>query len=247
MAEPNIKEKGWFTKTNIQNFIHYFVSEKMKFEKMTLAVSNHFEAFLGGLEKKMKLNEMRVMKPDNYILFRQLIRDPARMGDPFLRILVEKCDVLGVPRNSFSMIFEGFWDVYCKKPASPDLQIRNKLEGWINFVNLINTGPFNGGATERNEAGQGQADDEEEKGEGVEADQTHVSSEPPTIDVKAIVRIRIPLQRKPEEEPEDGENKSENESGRKQNDVSLAEVEDLEDRIMAVNPRGENYNILVLH
>lgn len=29
-SEPQIKEKGWFTKTNIQSFIHSYIQEKLK-------------------------------------------------------------------------------------------------------------------------------------------------------------------------------------------------------------------------
>lgn len=55
-------------------------------------VSTQFEQFLASLEKKMALNEMRLMKEPNYSLFRQLVRDPQRMGDPFLRLMIENCD-----------------------------------------------------------------------------------------------------------------------------------------------------------
>lgn len=33
------------------------------------------------------------------------------------------------------MVYEGFWDLYCKKPATSDLSAQ-KLAGWINKVNL---------------------------------------------------------------------------------------------------------------
>jgi hypothetical protein len=102
-------------------------------------VSNHFESFLANLEKPMKLNEMRIMKEPNYSMFRQLIRDPARMGDPIMRLMSQNIESLGIPANSFHIINEGFWDLYCKKPASSELNVR-KLEGWINRINLISNG-----------------------------------------------------------------------------------------------------------
>ena len=37
-AEPVVKEKGWFTKQNIQNFLHHFIGERMKTEKLHLTV-----------------------------------------------------------------------------------------------------------------------------------------------------------------------------------------------------------------
>jgi hypothetical protein len=48
-AEPPIKEKGWFTKQNIQNFIHLFISEKLPTEKMQLVVGHAYGKFLSGL------------------------------------------------------------------------------------------------------------------------------------------------------------------------------------------------------
>ena len=34
------------------------------------------------------------------------------------------------------MIHEGFWDLYCKKPGSHELNAK-KLEGWMNRINLV--------------------------------------------------------------------------------------------------------------
>jgi len=33
------------------------------------------------------------------------------------------------------MVYEGFWDIYCKKPATTDWTAK-KLAGWENFVSL---------------------------------------------------------------------------------------------------------------
>jgi len=189
LAEPNIKEKGWFSKANVQNFLHYYIGEKMKFEKFSLMVSNHFENFLYGLEKPMKLNEMRIMKEPNYSLFRQLIRDPNRMGDPFMSILRQNIEVLGIPLNTYNIVYEGFWDLYCKKPSSSELNVR-KLEGWINRINLITSCQ-----------GQKQPEEGEELNEeGVEGQEEQKEEEqifepPQKPNVKAIVRIRIPFKR----------------------------------------------------
>jgi len=135
LAEPMLKEKGWFTKNNIQNFIHFFINEKLKYEKFTHQIGKEYVQFLMNLEKPMKLNEMRTMKEPNYSLFRELIRDPARMGDKFMAAIATDCDNMGINRNTYHMIHEGFWDLYCKKPATGDLTSK-KLEGWINKINL---------------------------------------------------------------------------------------------------------------
>lgn len=83
----------------------------------------------------MALNEMRNMKEPNYSKIREVIRDPRLFGDPLMRKLAEGSERVGIPANSFHMVHESFWDLYCKKPATPDLTSK-KLEGWVNFINL---------------------------------------------------------------------------------------------------------------
>ena len=101
-TEPTIKEKGWFTKQNIQNFIHTYIAEKLRTEKMQVLVGNSFEFFLANLEKPMALNTgMRLMKEPNYSKFRGLIRDPTKFGDRILARLYENCDKIGLSLNSF--------------------------------------------------------------------------------------------------------------------------------------------------
>lgn len=66
-AEPTIKEKGWWNKEMIQSFIHTYIQDKKKTEKIHMVVGHAYEQFLNGLEKApMKLNEMRNMKEPNY-------------------------------------------------------------------------------------------------------------------------------------------------------------------------------------
>ena len=75
--EPPIKEKGWFSKQNIQNFIHDYIAEKMRTEKMTVVVGHSYERLLAGLERgALKLNEMRPLREPNYSNLRTVIRDP---------------------------------------------------------------------------------------------------------------------------------------------------------------------------
>lgn len=135
-VEPKIAENGWFTKQNIQNFIHEFVNgDAMKVEKMPMVVGMAYQQFLGNLEKKMALNEMRNMKEPNYSKLRTILRDTTQYGDRVLRLLAEHSEQIGVSANTYQMVYEGFWDLYCKKPATSDLNAR-KLDGWINKVNL---------------------------------------------------------------------------------------------------------------
>lgn len=185
-AEPVVKEKGWFTKQNIQNFIHYFIGEKAKAEKLSLVVGHAYQRFLEGLERPMKLNEMRNMKEPNYSKLRETVRDPRLYGDPIMRVFAEKSDLVGVPSNTYHMIHEGFWDLYCKKPATPDLTAK-KLEGWINRILLkapTSAPPDEGEGTQEGEPVEAQAGG---------------------LPVKAVVRVRIPFKRPEPAEGEGGE------------------------------------------
>lgn len=92
-VEPKIVENGWFTKQNIQNFIHEFVNgDAMKVEKMPLVVGMAYEQFLNNLERKMQLNEMRNMKEPNYSKLRAILRDTSQYGDRVLRFLAENSE-----------------------------------------------------------------------------------------------------------------------------------------------------------
>lgn len=45
-VEPVVKEKGWFTKHNIQNFLHHFIGEKMPFEKIQMVIGHAYMKFI---------------------------------------------------------------------------------------------------------------------------------------------------------------------------------------------------------
>jgi hypothetical protein len=107
----------------------------MPTDKIRITIGRAYEDFLKNLEKPMKLNEMRIMKEPNYSKLREVLRDPKLYGNHVLRHIAENCESLGISFNSYHMIHEGFWDLYCKKPATVDLNAK-KLEGWINNINL---------------------------------------------------------------------------------------------------------------
>lgn len=81
---------------------------------MSMVVGKAVEEFLNTLEKPLALNEMRVMKESNYLKFRQILSDTELYGDPILKLLREES--LGIPPEVFDLIYESFWDLYCKKP-----------------------------------------------------------------------------------------------------------------------------------
>lgn len=79
------------------------------------------------------------------------------------------------------MVYEGLWDLYCKKSQSPDLTAK-KLEGFIQRIKLI-TPP-----------------------QDVVDEEGNVTLSATSLPLKAVVRIRIPLKRPVKEVPEgDGE------------------------------------------
>lgn len=83
------------------------------------------------------------------------------MGDPVLRLLSKNIESLGISKNTFNIVYEGFWDLYCKKPATGELNVR-KLEGWINRINLVSNGIGPSGAQE-GEQEEGKEENEEEE------------------------------------------------------------------------------------
>jgi len=231
-AEPVIKEKGWFTKQNVQNFLHYFIGEKAKAEKLTLVIGHAYQRFIEGLERPMKLNEMRNMKEPNYSKLREVLRDPRLYGDPVMRAFAEKSELVGVPSNTYHMVHEGFWDLYCKKPCTPDLTSK-KLEGWINRIML--KAPA-GAAPELPEGAE----------EGDPAD-----AQPTGLPVKAVVRIRIPFKRPEAAEGEEKEEEAEPATPKEaeaqpEGEQELEEI-DYEDRILGVPTQGDAYQIYVVH
>jgi hypothetical protein len=209
---------------------------------MQLVVGHGYGKFLAGLQPKpMALNEMRNMKEPNYSRLREVVRDPRLYGDPLLRKLCEGAEAVGISSNSYHMVHEGFWDLYCKKPATPDLTSK-KLDGWVNFINL------------KLPAYDAPAEPTEEV-EGVEPEPVEPAG--PSIPVKAVARVRVPFKR-PEpvegEEDEDAEASKEKEDGKSvgkksekdKKEEPLEEI-DFEDKVECIPTVGENYSIFVVH
>lgn len=91
-------------------------------------VGKAVEDFLANLDKPLALNEMRIMKESNYVKFRQILSDTTQYGDPILKIMKEQS--LGIDSEVYDLIYESFWDLYCKKPQTPDIQPK-KLEAFV--------------------------------------------------------------------------------------------------------------------
>ena len=112
------------------------------------------------------------MKEPNYSKFRAIISDPNLYGDEIMQLIRTNMKYLGVSKKAYDAVYEGFWDIYCKKPQSPDLHPK-KVDGFLTRIKLV-TPPL----------------DQPPAEEGGE----YISS-PVYLPLKAIVRIRIPLKR----------------------------------------------------
>lgn len=102
----------------------------MRTEKLILQIGKPVEEFLNSLPQPLQLNEMRVMKEANYQKFRQILSDPSLYGDEILRIMKEHSKKLGISKKAYDAVYEGLWDLYCKKPQTPDINPK-KLEGFL--------------------------------------------------------------------------------------------------------------------
>lgn len=110
------KIEDFLTPNIVQNFLLNFIDQKMRTERFTLLVGKEIETFLNTLEKPLQLNEMRVMKEANYQKFRSLLSDVSIYGDEVLALLREQHELFGLPAEVYDVVYEGFWDLYCKKP-----------------------------------------------------------------------------------------------------------------------------------
>ena len=219
--------------------MHLYVSEKLRTEKMQILIGKAFEIFLQNLEKPMELNKgMRLMKEPNYSKFRGVIRDPAMYGDRILASIAENCEKVGISYNSYHLVHEGFWDLYCRKPMSADLTAK-KLEPWFNLINLRT--PAFGPSEEENKATEPVAE-----GEGEEKKAVEDYGLPASVPVKAVVRVRIPF-KKPEPELVEDENGNTVEVIPEVKEDDPKEEIEPDDKILMLPTMNDSYRIHVIH
>ena len=98
------------------------------------------EDFLLSLDKPLQLNEMRVMKDANYLRFREILSDGQLYGDRILSLFKTHHKQLSLSHKAYDAVYEGLFDLYCKRPQVPDLTPK-KLEqaGFVQKVKLIPT------------------------------------------------------------------------------------------------------------
>lgn len=118
-------------------------------------------------------------------------------------------------KEVFDLVYQGFWDLYTFKPAPGDLSAK-KMQQWITRIQLS------------------VPDDQ------IEA--TEEQAAPEQAALKALVRIRIPLQRPEPELDEDGNPKE-------QQEVPESELQEIipDDKAAVIQPITGEYSIWVIH
>lgn len=247
-VEPTYVEKGWFDRARVQQFLQTYIGEKLRTPQMQLVVGHSYEKFISSLPQPLPMNQTRKnMRDEAYKTLRELLRTPARFGDPVFKVLAKNCEELGIQQNVFNLVYEGFWDLYFKRPHASTGLNSKKLEGWINNINL-SVPPF-ADSGEDNEKKDGEDDGPEDVPAGDARPQ-----------VKAAVRIRIPFEQ-PKQADQDADaddvdaksqrsRRSQAESRRSKNKEPESKKEiDWEDRVKAVASLidGADYQVYVVH
>lgn len=184
--EPAYLEKGWFDRTHVQRFLHMYIGEKLRNPKMELVIGHAFEKFISGLPQPLPLNQTRKnMRDEAYKSLREILRTPSKMGSDVFAFLAVHGEEIGIQQNVFNMVWEGFWDLYFKRPIASSEITNKKLEGWINNINLsVPRYPDTVPAGDGEEAKEGE-------GEGEPAEGAPAGDGKPKT--KGVVRIRIPF------------------------------------------------------
>lgn len=221
----------------VQNFIYIYVNEKLKSEKLALQVDSRFEKFLNNLANPLQLNEMRTMKEGNYETIRDIL--DKYMGSPVLKLIKEHQEELGLDPDIFSLVYDGFWDLYTFHPAIKDVSAR-KLQMWIQKIRLQSSSDPSGGAEEA--AGEEEpAAEGEEEAKAAKVPPIDLAGEEPMQDISAVVRVKIPkVPREPELDDEGNEIVD---------NVEESDLEDIpfEDKCLSVTTKLEAQNIWVIN
>lgn len=150
--------------------------------------------------------------------FRDLMKDRERgMLNKHFRFVNSVAKDVGIDIEVFQMVHDVLADVLTRKPKAKE-GVETKQDQFLKRVKLV-TVP-----------------------EEVKED---------TENVKAIVKITIPMVEKKdddsdEDSDEDNEAEGDEANKKKKKDVKLVEAR-IEDKVQLINPRGAEYNIMVLH
>ena len=134
------------------------------------------------------------IKEPNYSVFRKIISNHT--GSPVLKLIKDNADALDLDPDVFSLVYEGFWDLYTLKPqigVSP----KTIQQEWIKKINIRASDskiPDEPAVSEKEE----KPEEEQKSQEGEAAEEAKEESKEP-VDVEdiiepfnAIVRVKIP-------------------------------------------------------
>ena len=187
----------------IQEFIFNYIQEKLKSDVLVMNVSRSFEQFLAGLEKPMKLTEMRVMREEKYLQFREIIS--RELADPVLEVIRANPVALGLDPDIFDLVYEGFWDLYCMRPRCDGITPK-MIQIWIGRF-ILQVSPDEVQAEQAIEDAGADGEGEVLSGGQEEVKSGEDEEEEPEAkipNVQAVVRVRIPKQAPEPEIDEDG-------------------------------------------
>jgi hypothetical protein len=57
-------------------------------------------------------------------------------GDEILALMKSEAKKLTLSGKAYDAVYEGIWDLYCKKSQSPDLNSK-KLDGFVSRIKLL--------------------------------------------------------------------------------------------------------------
>lgn len=121
------QDRMFFNPPTIQGFIYNYIGEKLKTERIQFVVDHRFESFINSLPVPLNLNEMRTLKEANYSKLRALLT--KHVGNPCLELLRKHQETIGLDKDIFDLVYEGFWDLYTLK--SQTAHSAKKLQQWI--------------------------------------------------------------------------------------------------------------------
>lgn len=207
----------FYTKKNIAQFLIFYVISNMKPEQLTVLIGRHIENFMQ--ESDLTVDDITKLTGSKAKAFRELMKDRENgMLNANFRYIDSIAKEIGLNPNVYQMVHDVLADIISRKPkAKPGVETKQDQ-----FLKKIKISTVPEDLTEEEE------------------------------NCKAIIKIKIPMIEKKEEgSDEDSEDKSEksgnhNEGEEKKKGTIMVEAP-LEDKVQLINPRGAEYNIMVLH
>jgi hypothetical protein len=207
----------WFNKKNVAQFLITYVITAMKSENLTILLGRHIEVFMEETDQTME--DITKLTTNKAKAFRDMMKDRENgMLNATFRFFDKVCKTAGIAQEVFEMVHDVLADILTRKPKAKE-GVETKQDQFLKRVKILSAP----------EDGKEELDN-----------------------CKAIVKIRIPMVEKKdedgsdEEEEDKEEGEGEGEQNKKPKEIKFVEAP-IEDKVQLVNPRGTDYNIMVLH